>query len=476
MTFQSSSFYVILQLLAPCFTVPSFQNFATVAVGLILCRDRHYISQAVRVCVSLGVSQHHSVFYRFFSRARWAPDELGKLLFRRLLRFVPDGSLTAILDDTLCRKTGPHIWGAGMHHDAVASSYGRNTGHGRHVAFAFGHSWVILALWVPFPWSRERGVAIPILFRLYRSKKLSPSAEYRKRTLLAVELLQVLAAWTADTGRDVMVVGDSEYSCRTVIKQLPARFQFTGPLVMNAALFTIPEQPKERGRGCPRKKGDRLPPPAKMLADPAYPWVNLTVVIYGRPVEIRIKTLVCQWYQVAGSRPVRVVITRDPTGRIDDRAYVCTDSTATVEQVLGVFSRRWSLEVTFYNTKQYLGLEHPQNGWGYLSKRRRQKKKPGPQPRANKGKLAVERTVPCVLYLYGLIHLWYFEHGDPKADVALARRLAPWYTQKRTPSFADVLDALRRHLISILEFSKDPVPTRVRQQFPGAPDPLMAAA
>lgn len=476
MTVQSSSFYAILQVLASCFTEPSFQNFATIAVGLILCRDRHYISQAVRVCVSLGVSQHHSVFYRFFSRAKWIPDELGKALFQRLLRFVPDGRLTVLVDDTLCRRTGPHIWGAGMHHDAVASSYGRNSGQGRHVAFAFGHSWVILALWVPLPWNRDRGVAIPILFRLYRSKKLAPSTEYRKRTMLALEIVRVLGTWIADSDREVMLVGDSEYACCTVIKHLPARFHFTGPVVMNAALFQLPARSKKRGPGAPRKKGDRLPTPAKLVSNRAYPWVELTVTIYGRPVAILIKTLVCQWYQVAGCRPVRVVITRDPTGRIDDRVYMSTDSKVTVEQTLGVFSRRWSLEVTFYNTKQYLGVEHPQNGWGYLPNRRRKKKMPGPQPRANKGQRAVERTVPCVLYLYGLIHLWYFEHGNPLADVARARRLAPWYRQKRTPSFADMLDALRRHLASTLEFSLDPVSDRVLQQLPGAPDPLMAAA
>jgi hypothetical protein len=476
MTIESSSFYGILQIFASCFTAPSFQNFTTMAVGLVLCRDRHYISQAVRVCVSLGVSQHHSVFYRFFSRARWVPDELGKVLFLRMLRFIA-GRLTLIVDDTLCRRTGPHIWGAGMHHDAVASSYGRNSGQGRHVAFAFGHSWVILAFWVPFPWNPDRGVAIPILFRIYRSKKLSPSAEYRKRTVLALELLRVLETWMADIDREVMLVGDSEYSCCTVIKHLPARFHFTGPAVMDAALFSLPPDPPEkRGRGQPRKKGDRLPTPAKILSDPAYPWIKMKVFIYGRTVDIRIKTLICQWYQVAGPRPVRIVITRDPTGRLDDRVYVCTDYNATVEQTLGVFSRRWSLEVTFYNTKQYLGLEHPQNGWGYLPNRRRKKKKPGPQPRASKGQRAVERTVPCVLYLYGLVHLWYFEHGNPKADVARARRLAPWYLTKRTPSFADMLDALRRHLATILEFSQDPVPDRVHVQLPGAPDPLMAAA
>ncbi len=78
MTFQSSSFYVILQLLAPCFTTPSFQNFATISVGLILCRDRHYISQAVRVCVSQGVLQHFSDL----------ASDLAALLISRSLYFT----------------------------------------------------------------------------------------------------------------------------------------------------------------------------------------------------------------------------------------------------------------------------------------------------------------------------------------------------------------------------------------------------
>ena len=438
MALQPSSFYAVLQIFAACFTAPTFRNFTNIAVGWILCRDRHYISQAVRVGISLGITQHHSVFYRFFSRAQWVPDELGKLLFLRLLRFIKEKRLTALLDDTLCRRTGPYIWGAGMHHDAVASTYGRNAGLKRHVAFAFGHSWVILALWVPLPWNSLRGVAIPILFRLYRSTTLSPSEDYRKRTTLALELVRILEAWTEESAREVMLDGDCEYACGTVIKHLPARFHFTGPSVMNAALFTIPAPVpvEKRGRGAPRKKGDRLPTPKKMLSDPAYPWVKMTVIIYGRTVDIQIKTLVCQWYQVAGPRPVRIVITRDPTGRINDRVYVCTDSNATVEETLGVFSRRWSLEVTFYNSKQYLGLEHPQNGWGYLPDRRRPKQKPGPQPRDSKGQRAAQRTAPLMLYIYGLIHLWYFEHGKPMEDVARARWLAPWYTKKRAPSFA----------------------------------------
>jgi hypothetical protein len=476
MTFQPSSFYAVLGCFAPCFSEPSFQNFVAITVGWVFARDRHTISGALRAGMSQGTAKHFSVFYRFFSRANWVTDALGKILLHRLLPFIPGSTLVILGDDTLCRKTGPYVWGAGMHHDAVASSYGRKTGRPRHVAFAFGHNWVILAVWVPLPWNPARGVAIPILFRLYRSKKLCPVSDYRKRTTLAMELFKVLLEWNVELGRRLTLITDSEYACRTIVKHLPADVTFIGPVVMNAALFDFPSPQRKPGRGAPRKRGDRLPTPAQLITDTSHPWVETNVTMYGRSVVILVKTVTCLWYQVAGLRPVRLVITRDPKGHFEDRAFFCTDKDLSIVDVLRLFCCRWSLEVTFFNTKQFLGLEDPRNGWGLLKNRRRGEKRAGPQPRDNKGRKAVERTVPCLLYLHGLVYLWYFENGKPDQDVARARLQAPWYRHKREPSFADILDALRRDLTASPEFFMHPDESRVMQQFPPASEPLMAAA
>jgi hypothetical protein len=366
-----------------------------------------------------------------------------------------------------------------MHHDAVASSYGRHAGNPRHVAFAFGHSWVIVGIWVPLPWNSVKGAAIPLLFRLYRSKKLCPPQEYRKRTELALELVQILEKWVGTAGRKLVLTGDSEYACRTIVKRLPATTHFIGPVVMNAALFEVPAPlaPSERrSRGAPRKRGDRLPTPKQLLSDPSRPWVKITATLYGRSVKILVKTLVCQWYQVAGLRPVRIVITRDPKRCIDDRAFFSTDPEMTAAQVLTLFSHRWSLEVTFFNIKQHFGLEHPQNGWGYLKNRRRSKKRAGPQPRGTKGQMAAQRTTPCIFYLFGAVYVWYFKYGNSERDVIIARRLAPWNTRKTEPSFKDMLDALRRELISWPDLHMHPDHERVLQQFGSAAELLMAAA
>jgi hypothetical protein len=326
-----------------------------------------------------------------------------------------------------------------MHHDPVASNYS-----GRAVSLACGHNWVIVSVWLPLPWNPLVGIAVPILTRLHRSKKRCPAEEYRKRTELAAEMLAVVATWVPADKR-LVVVGDSEYSCRTVARRLPAGTVLVGRLCQDAALYAEPGAYKGRGR--PRTRGERLPSPAQLGKD-AQGWERRRLVLYGREVEILIKTRVCLWYQVTGTRPVRIVVTRDPRGRIEDRAYFSTDANMDADETLGTFARRWSEEVLHRNVKQSLGLAEPQNGWWRRPHgERRNTKRPGPEPHASRGRRAVERTVPFVLATYGILVLAYLR--SPRLDevVAGARLRMPWYRHKREPSFTDMLSAARRGLL-----------------------------
>jgi len=454
---------VLFGQLAWVFTAPSFTSFVTLAAGWMLCLGRHTISRVIQASGPLGRSKHHSAFYRFFQRSVWISDRVGKAVFQMALPYIP-GAVYALVDDTLCRRTGPHIWGGAMHYDPLVSTYARTSSVGRHLAFAFGHNWVVLAVRVPLPWNPQRGVGLPVLLRLYRSKKRCPMAEYRKRTEMAVELVEIVAEWLPK-GRRLIVVGDREYACKTLVRRLPPGVHFTGPMGMDARLYDlVPAGPKGRGR--PRKRGPRLPPPSGGLEDPSLPWEKTNLCIYARKVPAWVKSRVALWYSVAGTRPVRIVWTRDPKGRIQDRAYFSTDLEATPEEILSGFSHRWGLEVTFFNTKQFLGLEDPQNGWGRRRAGRPSfPKRAGPQPRGRRGERAVQRTVPMVFVTYALIHLWYFQHGSPKEDVQTVRAMAPWYAHKREPSFADMLRAVRKEFW-LARFSSDPQLQCVLQKNP----------
>lgn len=449
-----SSFQKIFFEFRHIFNKGSFENFIILVKGWLLCLGRRTISEAIVASGDSGMSKQFSTFYYFFSKAAWEAQELGESLFLLLQPWLKKKVVVAI-DDTLCEKTGPHFFGGGIHHDAHKSTYGKFTNAGRRFAFAFGWNFVVLAVYVQLPWNRKKGVAIPILATLYRSKKTCPEDVYKKRTLIAAEQLQCLAYWIDIYELDlkVSVTGDSEYSCRTVARALPNGWKFTGRMPNDAAIYDRPVHEKRRGRR--RKKGDRMPCPRDVMTDETIPWVLTQVDIYGTQVAMNVKTFVGMWYRVTGTRLVRVVITQDPKGRLEERVYFSTDPSLTVSEILTTFSYRWSIEVTFRNVKQHLGLNDPQNGWGKAERKPGEKKKPGPNPRGDRGAKAVERTIPFIFSVYGLLHLWYFEHGSPAEDVALVRRLRPWYRHKTEPSFEDVLNAARSEWGK--EFRQDPL-------------------
>lgn len=438
------SFESLLRRFSGCFTRPGLQHFVGLILGWVLCPGRHTISRVIQAEGRLAVRRHFSSVYRFLSRGCWTTDSLSAVLFRVLLPMLPE-SITVLVDDTLCHRSGPHLFGGGMFHDAARSTSGRRTLRGRLTRFSFGHNWVVLAVWLPLPWRPGHGKAIPLLVRLYRSKAVCPKRKYRKRTELALEMVHQLAEWLPE-GRGLNLVGDAEYASRTVVRPLPSGVTFVGPVVPSAALYTPVHG--YRGFGRPRKKGRRRASPCQW-AKRSRGWRKLSVRLYDRKVRVLIKSTVCLWYTVAGSRPVRVVMTRDPKGRVEDRAYFCTDPEIDISRLLQLYSRRWELEVTFREAKQSLGLEDPQNGWWRRqSGARRLPLRPGPQPRGTRGQKAVSHTAPLAFFTYALTITWYVGCGQPQKDVAEVRKRAPWYRQKTHPSFDDMLFSLQREISS----------------------------
>lgn len=445
-----------------CFTKPSYNTFVAMATGWITCQGRHHISRVIQAAGDLVQGKDHSTFYRFFSRGAWSADSLGQVLFRLLLPYLPT-RVTLAVDDTLCHKTGPHLFGGYMHYDASKSTYGHRSSKGGKSFFAFGHNWVVLAIWIPLPWDSSRGLALPVLFRLYRGKKRCPKKRYRKRTELARERIDLMISWLPDD-RELQVVGDSEYACRTVVRGLPRNVFFTGPLPMNAAVYDRPVR-KQKGRGRPRVKGKRLDSPLQLLRNRSIPWKKVKVSIYGREVSILTKKQSCMWYSAAGPVWGKLVITRDPKGRVNARAYFTTDAKASTRKILQRYSRRWEIEVTFRNAKQIVGLEDPQNGWWRARPETpRSKKRPGPNPHPTRGEKTIIHTMSLALTAYALIVLWYFKHGDPDSDVAEARAETPWYRHKKDPSLADMVASVRREIWSSREFPDDPPSGRVRKK------------
>ena len=422
-----SSFCELLLSFAPVFSQPSFANFLTMLTGRVFCLGRHTVTGLI-VAGGAIEKKHFSAYHRFFSRAVWNLDPLGRVILGLALRFVPKDTVILLgVDDTLGRKTGRHIRGAGMHHDPLRSTPGRPV-------FSFAHSWVVLSIIVPLPFIKHRSFAIPILLRLYRkkTKKRKPGRpkgerkstgdatpdEYRTRPELAVEMLEIVAEWL--NGRGFRVVGDSEYSGKSVSRELPANADLVGRMVMNAALYDEPSAPKPGRSGRPRKKGERLANPAELAKSRSVKWTKTRVDIYGKSVRVWFKSVRALWYNSAGARLLNVVVVRDPSGKRRDDCFFSTDLSMTPTEIIETISKRWSLEVTFRDAKQSLGFEEPQS----------------------RTRKAVERTAPMAMVLYGLTVLWYVEHGEALHAKWFVK--LPWYRKKRSASFGDMLATLRQ--------------------------------
>ena len=166
-----------------------------------------------------------------------------------------------------------------------------------------------------------------------------------------------------------------------------------------------------------------MPTPRQMIDDPtAYPG-TVEGVSFGTTVR-RFRVQVVRdvlWYTGARTEPVSLVLVRDVAGSWRDEALLATRADVPAAFVIAGYCRRWSVEVAFFESKQLLGLHDPQV-WSAGS---------------------VERAHPMAWFVQSVTILWYAVAGREGSPVERAR---PWYTTKKTPTFADMLGALRLQL------------------------------
>lgn len=457
------TFLPLLAAFEPCFTAPSYRTFCLLVSGWVHCVGRRTVTGVVIAAGAVG-SRHISVFHRFFARAHWSLDAVGRVVFSLAIRWIPpDQPLMILIDDTLARKTGKGVSLASMHHDPLLSSV-------RRPFCSFGHVWVVLALWVPLPMG-SRGFALPLLFRLYVGAKRGgradapgrPRAGTRQRAAdaahaahprptkleLARELIGLVAGWAGE--RRVSVVVDSAYAGRTLLEGRPATVQVISRLRLDAALWARPGRRHPGQRGRPRRRGHRLPT-LKAMAATRRRWEPLPLTLYGRQVTPLVFGVTALWYGALRDQPVRIIVVRDPSGRRRDEAFFCTDLSLGAAGILEAYARRWTVEVAFHDAKQFLGFEDPRNQTSQ----------------------AVARTAPLAGISYALVLLWYAE--QVQRGRATGWLVRPWYRSKTTPSFLDMLSALRQDSRP-LGISAAPRPARCRQkpaQHPPAPWPVAA--
>lgn len=418
------SVITLLQPFVPVFTSPTFTTFVQIVTGWVFSQRHLFITEIIFSGGHVG-DGHWSRFHRFFSHAAWNLDGFALKLAKLVASILaPGATFLWAVDDTLCRRRGLTLYGAGMHHDPLISSRAKPL-------VSWGHDWVVLCILIVHPfWAPTKVFALPVAARLYRdrqgltkrkkgqakAKKPKADPNHRTRPELAVELIKLAASWFPDD--TIIVTGDSAYGGKSVLRHLPKNVHLISHVHPKGALYR-PAPPKVHGtKGPKRKKGARLPGMAAWADDPKQPWTELAFHQFGLHATLAVKTIQALYYKSGGDRLLTIVLVRDLKGGRPDQMFYCTKLDWDARQVLSTYACRWAIECTFENCKQLMGL--------------------GEQ--ANRVAKAVERTAPMAFFLYSIVVVWFHQVGHEFVRFPVR----PWYRNKREPSFADMLTTLRR--------------------------------
>ncbi len=286
----------------------------------------------------------------------------------------------------------------------------------------YGLCFVVVGLAVRLNGIADRVFCLPYAARLSwppRAKVKPAAMAYKTKPQLAVELIELTRSWVEDD-RLIRVVTDSGYTCETVINGRPPGTEITGRISRRSALYELPPEAPQRGRGRPRRKGSRMPTPDALFQDTTLPWEEMRTGSAARDKVRQVYAFTAIWYHAVGNQPLRFVLSHDLSGTYANTVFLDTDLDATPHEVIERYAARPSIEVTHHETKELLGAADPQC----------------------RSELSAARTPLFAYWAYSLVVLWFVRHFQTARCFVAAP--GPWYRHKKHFSFSDMLAAARR--------------------------------
>jgi len=336
------------------FSLPQFQHFVTVLMGLILAPERRTLTGLLsRVAGTSSLS----ALSRFFSRAPWSPEKLAEAWLRRFRQQLAPQvqaehtrqrvqqprqrgrpkptqvTAFAIFDDTTVDK---HLQGE-PGRSMAAIGYHYSTSAGEPVQ---GHSLVVGLLEV-------LGRRCPLPPMLYRQKVVAEAegVPFQSKVDLVVGAIQAL---TPVPGTRTHILVDSWYTCHKVWRAaLNRHFYITGGVRTNRWL----RLPDPLHPGCKRKV--RL---SAYLAE-LEPEDFVMVPWRGRLIAAHlVRTFI---YKLGACQ---VLVTRESKEAPPEtaRCWATSDLEAHVVTVANYAAQRWDIETWIEDAKGLLGLDHYQ--------------------------------------------------------------------------------------------------------------------
>ena len=390
----------------------SAPRLALLFLGAVLARGRRTVTGWIRAA---GLSDQFRPCYTAVAAAGKKAGTIAAYLMLTVVKPLIGGveRLTLAIDDTPTKRYGPHVQGAGVHHNPTPGPAGS--------PYVYGHVFVVLGLLVAHPaWGV---IALPLLARMYVRKvdligidpKHRPA--FRTKLELAAELLRWAKQWLGLLKKPLWAVVDGAYARRPFLKEAKALgVTVVSRLRKDAALWSVPG-PKPPGRRGPAPTYGKRRIELARRAGQRRGWSTGVFELYGAKQVKRYKTFLATWRPAGGL--IRVVLVKEPSGWV---AFFCTDVTASVAAILEAVADRFSLETAFRDCKEIVGAGQQQVRFVWAS---------------------VGAFHLC-LWTYTMTEAWAWGR---EAEDLVDRSASPWDDPARRPSHADKRRAWRRELL-----------------------------
>ena len=382
----------------------SFLKMLLLFVGGIMCQGGRTVCGCLRTLGMQG-EKAFANYHHLLSRCKIDMLKGVKVLIKLILPLTGN-SIILVVDEHVERRRGDKIKAKATYRDPVASSKSR-------IVKCTGLKWVVLTMLVTFSWSK-RSFALPI-FCVLRYPEDHPKNLKRKMRSgidLICQMLIVIRRYFPQL--NITVLGDGDYArtklcltCQKLSMDLISRMR------KDARLHDFVTEGKRKGRR--PKVGKCLKRPEKS------DWVKTKVQWYGGQIkEVMVSARNCLW--LAGKKSA--VLTLKAVWvqlRPDDEVILmstCLDMN-TITVIEG-YIKRWNIEVTFRECRDYLGVE-TQRQWSDK---------------------AIDRTTPLIFALYTLVTL--IGNAIYRTKGIIAESTA-WYC-KTSLTFSDLLEAVRQEL------------------------------
>lgn len=336
--------HIILSLLAQfvnCFTRPGFFHFQHfIQSHMALLGLPHCVTEVMRLS---GVHEfiRWTTPYAFVRKGRWSCLSISQRLLELITKSLSiSEEIIIAIDDTLVKKWGKHFFGLGFYPDPTDKNPGA---HKRRV---LGHCWVVLALL----WEYRPGlwVGFPLCALVFVPKRVCPE---NWPFLTKIELAKMLIEGLHWPARRLIVVVDNLYA-KAKLASLEDCV-LVSRLRSNAALYLLPQKPKQPKRGRPRLRGPKRTPMQLYRCRRARK--KLKVRIYGKTITVDAFVGIVMPSRSLGSEPIVVVIFPQRSAK-KMNVFFSTDITMDAVRLLEIYAARFKIEDIFDELKTTGGL------------------------------------------------------------------------------------------------------------------------